>query len=143
VTDEPTGPGISPYDTVTSSALRFGVEVIAWIAGPMAAAELFDTGWAAIPALIVLVGIPAVFSTPGDKQQVVVATPGRIRVLIEFALHAVAAAGAFIAWPTLLAVAAILVVCGSLLAGTPRMLWLLGDAPPVNPDDHRLLRGGG
>ena len=128
--DETNGPGISPYDTVASAGLRFGVEVIAWIAGPMAVAQLADNGWAAVPALAILVATPAVFSTPGDKQQIVVATPGRFRVLIEFALHAVAAFGAFVAWPTLLAVAAILVVCASLVAGTPRMLWLLGGAQP-------------
>ncbi len=130
MTDVDGGPGISPYDTMASSGLRFGVEIIAWIAGPMAAVELSDNGWAAIPALVVLVAIPAVFSTPGDKKQIVVATPGRFRVLIEFGLHAVAAFGAFITWPTLLAVAAILVVCTSLVAGTSRMLWLLGDAQP-------------
>jgi hypothetical protein len=135
------GPGISPYDTAASSGLRFSVEVIAWIAGPMAAAELTGSGWAAIPALVVLVAIPAVFSTPGDKKQIVVATPGRFRVLIEFGLHAVAAFGAFVAWPTLLAVVAILVICGSLLAGTPRMLWLLGGAPPVEPGDQLFTSG--
>jgi len=128
--DDEGGPGISPYDTVASAGLRFAVEIIAWVAGPMAAAELADNGWAAIPTLVVLVAIPAVFSTPGDKKQIVVATPGRFRVLIEFGLHAVAAFGAYVTWPTLLAVVAILVICGSLVAGTPRMLWLLGDAQP-------------
>lgn len=138
-----TGASISPYDTAASSGLRFGVELIAWIAGPMAAAELLGNWWTAIPVFVVLVAIPAIFSTPGDKKQIVVATPGRFRVLIEFGLHAVAASGAYITWPTLPAVVAILVVCGSLLAGTPRMLWLLGDAPPVEPGDTTLLSGGG
>ena len=124
------GSGLGPYDTPASAGFRFAVELVAWIAGPMAVARLADSGWAAIPALVVLVALPAVFSTPGDKQRVVVPVNGGTRVGIEWLLHAVAAIGASIAWPTLLAVAAVLLVCASLVTGTARMLWLLGGAEP-------------
>lgn len=70
------GPGVSPYDTPVSSSLRFVIEIVAWIAGPCALAGATGTGWAALPALLVLFGLPALFNTPGDKSSTVVATPG-------------------------------------------------------------------
>ena len=121
------GTGISPFDTPLSAGSRFGVEVIAWVAGPWAAAQI--SIWLAIPVAIVLVGMPAIFSTTGDKKQVVVATPGPIRVRIEFALQAAALAGAWIAWPTWLAVVCTVVIGVSLVSGVPRMRWLLAGAP--------------
>ena len=124
--------GLGPYDTPASAGLRFAVEVVAWIAGPMAVARLVGSGWAAIPTLVVLAAVPAVFSTPGDKQRVIVPVRGVTRAIIEWVLHGVAALGAYIAWPALLAVAAILVTCASLVVGTARMLWLVGGAEPAD-----------
>jgi len=40
---------------------------------------------------VLLVGLPSIFSTPNDKNAVVVPTPGGIRVVIEFLLYSVAA----------------------------------------------------
>jgi hypothetical protein len=121
-----------PYDTPLSSALRFAVELIAWVAGTWAAAQW--SIWLAVPALLVLVGLPSVFSTPGDKSQVVVATPGPVRVLLELALYAVAVAGAWAVWPTWLAIVATLIVIASLIVGLPRTRWLLRGAPrPEGP----------
>ncbi len=120
-----------PYDTPLSAGLRFGVELTAWVAGPWAAAQAAP--WLAIPALVVLVGLPAVFSTKGDKRQVVVSTPGAVRVVIELALHAVAVAGAWIAWPAWLALAVTLVVAAALGVGLPRLGWLLRGAPARTP----------
>ena len=121
------GPGVSPYDTVLSGGSRFGVEVIAWVAGPWAAAQI--NVWLAIPVAIVLIAIPAIFSTPGDKKQVVVATSGPKRVRIEFSLQAVALAGAWVAWPAWLAVPCTVVVAVALFSGVPRTRWLLAGAP--------------
>ena len=85
------GPIRHPYDTPVSAGLRFSVEILAWVAGPWAATEL--TFWLWPPAAILLIGLPAVFSTRGDKRQVLVPTPGPVRVLIELLLHAVAIGG--------------------------------------------------
>ena len=74
-----------PYDTPLTSGLRFLVEVIAWVSGPWAAAQL--SMWLIFPALIILIGLPSVFSTRGDKRHIVVVTPGPLRVLLEIALH--------------------------------------------------------
>lgn len=124
--------GVSPYDTPLSSGLRFLVEVIAWVAGPWAAIVLTDRWWAALPTLVVLMGVPAVFSTPGDKRNVIVPTPGPIRLVIELGLAAAAVAGAWIAWPAWAGVAATVVVIASLVAGIPRARWLVAGAPPVS-----------
>jgi hypothetical protein len=131
-TGQPGEPGISPYDTYSSAGLRFVVELIAWIAGPWAVAEISGTAWAAVPAALVLLTLPSVFSTPGDKNKIVVATPGPLRVLIEVVLWAVAVAGAWIAWPAWLAVVMTLVVAAAVATGLRRMLWLMSGAPPVD-----------
>ena len=116
-----------PYDTPVSAGLRFSVEILAWIAGPWAVTEV--TFWLWPPAALLLIGLPAVFSTRGDKRQVLVPTPGPVRVLIEVLLHAVAIWGAWIAWPPLVAAPATLVVAAALATGFPRLLWLLRGAP--------------
>jgi hypothetical protein len=116
-----------PYDTPVSGGLRFAVELIAWIAAPWAVAQ--EAWWLAVPVFVVLVGLPAVFSTPGDKRQVVVATPGPVRVAIEALLYAAAIAGAWLVWPVWAAVVATGIVLISLVAGRARLAWLLRGAP--------------
>ena len=119
-----------PFDTPLSAGLRFLVELIAWIAGPWAAGR--ESIWLAIPVLVVLVGLPSVFSTPGDKRQIIVATPGPLRVLLELVLHVVAVAAAWIAWPAWLAVIVTVVVAANVVLGMPRTRWLLRGAPGMS-----------
>ena len=116
-----------PFDTPLSSGLRFLVELIAWVAGPWAVAQ--QSPWLIAPSLVVLVGLPAIFSTPGDKRQIIVATPGLLRALLEFALHAVAVTAPWLVWPTLPALAATAVVVVALATGIPRIRWLIRGAP--------------
>ena len=106
------------------------VELIAWIAGPWAAAQ--QTLWLAAPTVVLLVGLPSVFSTVGDKRQVIVATPGPVRVAIELFLHAAAVVGAWVAWPAWAAVVATVVVVAALVAGLPRTQWLMRGAPSAD-----------
>jgi len=105
------------------------VEVIAWVAGPWAAAVVTDRWWVAIPTAVVLVGMVSVFSTPGDKRNVVVATPGPLRLAIELLTAAVAVAGAWVVWPTWLAVIVTAVVLAALVTGFRRARWLARGAP--------------
>ena len=109
-----------------SGGSRFACELIAWIAGPWAIATY--SIWLVAPSLIVLIGLPAVFSTPGDKNKIVVPTPGPIRVLIELMLYAVAAVAPWFVWPTWAASASGLVVVMAVVLGLPRFLWLLRGA---------------
>ena len=121
-------PGHS-FDTPLSGGLRFGVEVVAWVAGPWAVGQV--SAWLILPVAVVLVGLPAVFSTTGDKRQVLVATPGPLRAAIEVLLHVVAVVGAWYAWPVAVAVVATVIVVAALVVGVPRMRWLLRGAALV------------
>lgn len=121
---------MSPHDNYLAGSLRFVIELVAWIAGPWAVARIAGSAWAAVPAAIILIGLPAIFSTPGDKEQVVVATAGPVRFVIELFLMAVAVWGAFTVWPTTIAWLVSAVAVGSLLAGRRRSMWLLSGAPP-------------
>jgi hypothetical protein len=116
-----------PYDTPVSSGLRFLAELIAWVAGPWAIAAV--SGWLVLPALLLLVGLPSVFSTANDKRMVVVSTPGPIRVGLELLLYLVAATAPWFIWPRAVAWAATGIVAVSLAAGIPRNTWLLRGAP--------------
>lgn len=119
-----------PYDTLMSGGLRFLSELIAWVAGPWAVGQW--SNWLILPALVLLMGLPGVFSTPNDKRQVVVSTPGPIRVMIELLLYLVAAVAPWYVWPKLGAWLAVGIVIASIAAGIPRLLWLLRGAPAGN-----------
>lgn len=114
----------SPYDTTASSLTRFGIEVVAWVAGPWAAADVADTNWAILPALLVLVGLPSAFNTPGDKNTTGVPTPGPLRIAIEMLLLVVAVVSAWIVWPTWAAILVTLLGAAMLVTGMPRYRWL-------------------
>lgn len=123
--------GPSPYDTQASAATRFAIELVAWIAGPWAVADGLGSGWAAVPALLVLLGLPSVFNTPGDKHVAGIATPGPIRIGIEMFLLTVAVGGAWTVWPPWAAVAVTALGIAMLVTGLPRYRWLAAGAPDV------------
>lgn len=56
------------------AALRFALEVVAWIA------IYFAWGW---PFLIVAVALLSLLNVPGDKHVVVIPIPGKVRIAIE------------------------------------------------------------
>ena len=116
-----------PYDTPVSAGLRFLCELIAWVAGPWALARF--SIWLAVPAIFVLVGLPSVFSTKNDKQNVIVPTPGPVRMMIELLLYSVAATAPWFVWPAPFAGVATSIVVASLGFGFPRLLWLVKGAP--------------
>jgi hypothetical protein len=113
-----------------SSGLRFLIEVVAWIAGPWAVADAAGTAWAAVPTLLVLFGLPALFNTPGDKSSTVIAVAGPVRLLIELVLLAAAVVGAWAVWPPWAAAAVSIAGGLMVIAGMPRYRWLAAGAPP-------------
>ncbi|MDP6421334.1 MAG: hypothetical protein QF477_16125 [SAR202 cluster bacterium] len=122
-----------PFDTPLSGGLRFVAENIAWVAGPWAVASV--SVWLVVPAVVIVIGVPSVFSTPGDKKLIVVPTPGPLRLLIELALYGVAVGAMWIRWPGGIAVAASAVVAAAVITGIPRMRWLLSGAPVDSTQD--------
>jgi hypothetical protein len=121
----------SPYDTVASSAFRFLIEIVAWVAGPWAVADLTGSNWLAIPALVVLVGLPAVFNAPGDKNTDGILIPGPVRIVIEMFLAAVALAASAVVWPAWASVVVALIAAAMLVTGLARYRWLASGTPAV------------
>lgn len=113
------------HDTAASAITRFAAELVAWVAGPWAVRKRTGSWVAAIAALVVLVGTPAVFNAPGDKNLTLVTIPGPVRVVIEAVVIAAAVGGAWVVWPVwafVLVVALSISVFGT---GVRRYRWLL------------------
>ena len=123
----------NPLDSNFSAASRFAIEIVAWVAGPWAAADLTGSWFMTIPALAILVALPGVFSTIGDKRHVVVAVPGRVRFLIEVILTVVAVASAFLVWAVIGAAIVAIIAAIMFISGAPRAKWLLSNDPPDWP----------
>ncbi|MEV6294075.1 hypothetical protein ACWET9_17950 [Streptomyces sp. NPDC004059] len=113
-------------DDRRASALRFATELVAWVATPWA---LSGYSWPlAVLALVVLIGLPTVFSTPGDKATVIVPVPGGVTILFVL-LHLVAAVvSAWWLWPAWAAVPVTLLAGATLVTERPRWRWLLSSA---------------
>ncbi|MFS4091170.1 hypothetical protein [Streptomyces sp. AF1A] len=106
-----------------ASVLRFAVELVAWVATPWALATY---SWLlAVLAVVVLIGLPTVFSTPGDKAQVIIPVPGTVTILLVLLQLAAAAIAAWAAWPTYAAVLVSLLVAATLVTERPRWQWLI------------------
>lgn len=116
--------GPSPFDTPASSATRFAMEIIAWVGGPWAAATVAGSRWAAVPALLILFALPALFNTPGDKHSTPIATPGPIRIAIEALLIIVATASAWYLWPSWVAISVSVLAVTTVAFGMRRYRWL-------------------
>ena len=131
-TKGPTTAGLSPFDTSASSTLRFLIELTAWVAGPWAAVQLFDSGWAVLPTLVILLGLPSIFNVPGDKNIEGIAISGMVRIVIEAFLLIVAVVSAWIVWPLWVAFFVTMVAVGMVATGLPRYRWMVAGAPPVS-----------
>ncbi|MFC9674829.1 hypothetical protein [Streptomyces sp. NPDC056949] len=111
-----------PDDRI-ASALRFTMELIAWVATPWA---LWEQSWLlAVLAVMILIGLPTVFSTPGDKAQVLVAVPGSVTILLVLLQFGAAVISAWLAWPVWSAVLVSLLAAASLVTERRRWRWLV------------------
>lgn len=81
-----------------TSALRAGLELVAWIGLPIALWP--HSAVAAVAVDVLLIGLPSVFQTPGDKPRTVVASPGWVTILLVLAQFAGALTAAWMLfWP--------------------------------------------
>ncbi len=112
----------SPNRSGLASALRFLTELVAWAA---TASALWPVSWQlAVVAVLVLIALPTIFATPGDKPQFVVAVPGVVTIALV-ALHVVVAVVAsWIAWPVIAAAAVTVLAGASVVTELPRWRWL-------------------
>ncbi|MCP2342391.1 hypothetical protein [Actinomadura rupiterrae] len=105
------------------SVLRFATELVAWVGVPWA---LWSHSWVlAVLALVVLIGLPTVFSTPGDKANVIVPVPGAVTIALVV-LHLVAAVVvAWTTWPAYVAVVVSVLAAATVFTERRRWRWLL------------------
>ncbi|MEU6376361.1 hypothetical protein [Streptomyces sp. NPDC046909] len=114
-----------PDDRLASS-LRFPTELVAWVATPWA---LSGYSWVlAVLSVVVLIGLPTVFTTPGDKPHGVVAVPGVVTILLVLLQIVAAVVSAWWAWPVWAAVPVSLLAAATLVTEQPRWRWLLSGA---------------
>lgn len=111
---------MSPYDRPLLALLRLTLEIISL------AAILFDKGLLGFIAIAIAL---AIFSTPGDKNFVLIKVPGPVRAMIEVVVFVGAAEAIANQLGLLWAAGFGLVVIGYLYLARDRMLWLLRGAP--------------
>ncbi|MGV9991266.1 hypothetical protein [Streptomyces sp. NPDC003374] len=114
-------------DDRTASALRFAAELVAWVATPWA---LAGHSWPlAALSVVLLIGLPTVLSTPGDKASVIIAVPGWVTILLVLVQLVAAVVSAWLAWPAWAAVPVTLLAAAVPVTERRRWKWLLSGAP--------------
>ena len=99
------------------------MELIAWVATPWALAKYSVV--AAVLSVVILIGLPTVFSTPGDKKHVVVAVPGIVTIALVVLHMVVAVVAAWAVWPRPVAIAVAVLTLALLVTERHRWRWLL------------------
>jgi hypothetical protein len=110
-------------DHPAGSALRFATELIAWVATPWALAP--HSVVLAVLSVVVLIGLPTVFATPGDKRHVIVAVPGPVTIMLVALQLVAAVAAAWVAWPAAAGVAVSALAAVTVVFELPRWRRLL------------------
>lgn len=117
--------GAAPKDGLPS-VLRFATELVAWIATPW---WLAGTSWLLSAAsLLVLIGLPTVFATPGDrngKGAGAVPVPGYVTIGMVLLQLLAAVVSAWALWPAWAAVCVSALAGAALVTEQPRWRWLL------------------
>lgn len=105
-----------------ASGLRFAMELIAWIATPWALARYSVA--LSVLSVLVLIGLPTVFSTPGDKKQTLVAVPGWVTIALVVLQLGAAVVSTWMLLPMWLAVLVLVLAVLTVIAELPRWRWL-------------------
>lgn len=122
-----------------SSVFRFASEIVAWVATPWALAA--HSPVLAGVALLLLIGLPAVFVTPGDKAKVVVAVPGYVTVGLVVVQLLAAVLAAWAAWPLPVALLVWALVLAAVYFELPRWRRLTGSDLVATGPAHLVNEG--
>jgi hypothetical protein len=109
-------------DDRLASVFRFATELVAWIATPWAIASRSVP--LAVLSVVVLIGLPTLLSTPGDKRNVIVAVPGPVTIALVLVQLAAAVVAAWVAWPAFAAVPVTVLAAITVVLELPRWRWL-------------------
>ncbi|MGF6888160.1 membrane protein YdbS with pleckstrin-like domain [Nocardia sp. GAS34] len=104
------------------AVLRVVTELIAWVTLPWGLAS-YSPIWSVV-ALLVLIGLPALFATPGDKKQVSRPVPGFVTIAFMILQLAGAVWGAYLVLPRWALAAVCVLVVITTVAEIPRWRWL-------------------
>lgn len=108
----------STPDSRLASGLRFTTELVAWIATPWA---LAGHSWLlAALSVVLLIGLPTLFSTPGDKAHVIIPVPGYGTIALVLLQLVAAVVSSWVAWPVWAAVVVTVLAAAALAAEQPR-----------------------
>ncbi|MDP9844269.1 hypothetical protein [Streptosporangium lutulentum] len=118
-----TGPGGQSPDSRLASVFRASSELVAWIATPWAL-------WSfsiplAILSVVVLIGLPTVFTTPGDKAHGMIAVPGAVTIALVLMQLAAAVISSWAAWYPAIAIVVSVLAAACLVTEIPRWRWLV------------------
>jgi hypothetical protein len=119
--------------------LRFVSEIVAWVATPWALAA--HSPVLAGVALLLLIGLPTVFVTPGDKVKVVVPVSGNITIALVVLQLLAAVIAAWAAWPVPVAILVWALVGVTVYAELPRWQRLAGGELRVSEPLHLVNEG--
>lgn len=103
--------------------MRFTTELVAWVATPWALAA--HSWLLAVLSVVILIGLPTLLSTPGDKANVIIAVPGRATVLLVLLQLAAAVTSSWLAWPVWAAVPVTVLAAVALITERRRWHWLI------------------
>jgi hypothetical protein len=110
-------------DSRAGAALRFLTELVAWIATPWALWS--HSKLLAVASVVILIGLPTVLATPGDKAHVLVPVPGPVTIALNVLQFIAALVSSWIAWPTVVNTAVTLLVVAAAISQLSRWRWLL------------------
>ncbi|WP_433019519.1 hypothetical protein [Kribbella sp. CA-294648] len=79
----------------------------------------------AVVSVVVLIGLPTVFQTTGDKPHVVVAVPGVVTVGLVVMQLVAAVVASWFAWPVVVACVVSVLAVACVVTEQPRWRWLL------------------
>jgi membrane protein YdbS with pleckstrin-like domain len=114
-----------PGHDYTSGGLRFLAELAAWVGAPWALWR--HSILLAVGAVALLIGLPALFSTPDDRPSggALVSVPGIGTILLVLMQLAAATVAAWVIWPAWAAAAVTALCLIVLVTEQPRWRWLL------------------
>ncbi|NUT11117.1 MAG: hypothetical protein HOQ38_11640 [Nonomuraea sp.] len=114
---------VSRPDDRFAAAFRFAAELVAWVATPWALASRSVP--LAVLSVVVLIGLPTVFATPGDKRNVIVAVPGFVTIALVVLQLVAAVAASWVAWHAVVAALVSVLAVVTVVLELPRWRWLL------------------
>ncbi|WP_433257149.1 hypothetical protein ACQPYK_19585 [Streptosporangium sp. CA-135522] len=131
MSNQRTGPGGESPDSRLASVLRFSSELVAWVATPWALWSVSVP--AALLSVVLLIGLPTVFTTPGDKAHGMIAVPGVVTIALVLMQLAAAVASSWAAWFTPVAIVVSVLAAACVVAEIPRWRWLVTRRSSASP----------